>query len=90
MLDTYKRYYDLKLYTKEDLSKFVAGGKITAEQYTEITRDTYVAPEVSSVIADLKEESNLNNVGVVLTGAALLSRIKDLEEEVSKLGGVSQ
>lgn len=32
-----KRYYDMGKYTKEQVKIFVAAGKITEEQYTEIT-----------------------------------------------------
>lgn len=39
-----KRYYDLGFYTKDDVKKFVLYGKITPEQYKEITGDDYVAP----------------------------------------------
>jgi uncharacterized XkdX family phage protein len=36
-----KRYYDKGIYTKENVATFVRAGKITAEQYKEITGDTY-------------------------------------------------
>lgn len=38
---TAKRYYDLGYYSKEDIAIFVERGKITAEQYEEITGDVY-------------------------------------------------
>ena len=37
-----KRYYDKGIYTKEDVAVFVKAGKITAEQYEEITGEEYV------------------------------------------------
>lgn len=36
-----KRYYDKGIYTKENVATFVRAGKITAEQYKEITGDAY-------------------------------------------------
>lgn len=36
-----KRYYDKGIYSKENVKVFVRAGKITAEQYKEITGDTY-------------------------------------------------
>lgn len=36
-----KRYYDKGIYSKENVATFVRAGKITAEQYKEITGDTY-------------------------------------------------
>lgn len=38
-----KRYYDKETYSKEDVAKFVKAGKLTAEQYKEITGDEYDA-----------------------------------------------
>jgi len=37
-----KRYYDMGLYTKADVAFFVTKGKITAEQYKEITGEDLV------------------------------------------------
>ena len=36
-----KRYYDKRFYSKEDVAKFVIAGKITAEEYEQITGETY-------------------------------------------------
>ena len=36
-----KRYYDRGIYSKENVAKFVQAGKITAEQYEEITGVKY-------------------------------------------------
>lgn len=44
MYKVVKRYYDLGIYTKENVAMFVKAGKITAEQYKTITGDDY--PEV--------------------------------------------
>lgn len=41
MFKIVKRYYDKGIYTKENVATFVRAGKITAEQYKEITGDTY-------------------------------------------------
>lgn len=38
-----KRYYDKGLYTNEQVKVFVVGGKITEEQYKEITGEDYNA-----------------------------------------------
>ena len=37
-----KRFFDRKIYTKENVAVFVASGKITAEQYKEITGTEYI------------------------------------------------
>ena len=36
-----KRYYDLGIYDNADVAKFVRAGKITAEQFAEITGELY-------------------------------------------------
>lgn len=36
-----KRYYNKGIYSKENVKVFVRAGKITAEQYQEITGDAY-------------------------------------------------
>ena len=36
-----KRYYDKGFYSKEDVARFVVAGKITAEEYEQITGETY-------------------------------------------------
>jgi len=82
MFDKYKRYYDLKLYTKEDVAKFVAGGKITAEQYTEITGDEYVAPEVSSVITEMKTKTAELRAAVYLGSELTAKSLEDAEERL--------
>lgn len=38
-----KRYYDKGLYTKDQVKVFVKGGKISQEEYKEITGEEYVA-----------------------------------------------
>lgn len=38
-----KRYYDKGFYSKEDVAKFVAAGKITAEEYEQITGEPLAA-----------------------------------------------
>lgn len=43
MFKIVKRYYDKGIYTKENVAVFVAAGKITPEQYAEITGDEYAA-----------------------------------------------
>ena len=40
---TAKRYYDKGFYTNEQVKVFVAAGKITVEQYKEITGEDYSA-----------------------------------------------
>lgn len=37
-----KRYYDMGIYTKDNVAMFVKAGKITPEQYKTITGDDYV------------------------------------------------
>lgn len=39
MFEKIKHFFDLKLYTKEQVHKFVEKGVITFEQYKEITHD---------------------------------------------------
>lgn len=41
MFKIVKRYYDKGIYSKENVKVFVRAKKITAEQYKEITGDTY-------------------------------------------------
>ena len=41
MYDIVKRYYDAGYYTDEDVAKFVKKGKLTPEQYEEITGKPY-------------------------------------------------
>lgn len=38
-----KRYYDKGIYSNADVAVFVRAGKITSEQYQEITGEEYVA-----------------------------------------------
>lgn len=38
-----KRYYERGYYTTDDVKVFVVAGKITTEQYQEITGEPYVA-----------------------------------------------
>ena len=38
-----KRYYDKQYYSKEDVAKFVIAGKLTAEEYQQITGEEYPA-----------------------------------------------
>ena len=41
MFKIVKRYYDRGIYSKEDVATFVRAGKITPEQYKEITVEDY-------------------------------------------------
>lgn len=41
MFQKVKRFYDLGLYTKVQVVQFVRKGKLTAEQYEEITGEVY-------------------------------------------------
>ena len=43
MFKVVKRYYDLGIYSKENVKVFVVAGKITAEEYQLITGDEYIA-----------------------------------------------
>ena len=43
MFKIIKRYYNRGIYTKENVAVFVASGKITAEQYMEITGTEYIS-----------------------------------------------
>ena len=36
-----KRYYDKGIYSAEDVAKFVVAGRITPEEYKEITGEEY-------------------------------------------------
>ena len=42
MFNIIKRYYDRSIYSKENVAVFVTSGKITAEQYKEITGTEYI------------------------------------------------
>ena len=37
MFDIVKRFYDRSIYSADDVKKFVLSGKITADEYKEIT-----------------------------------------------------
>ena len=41
MFKIVKRYYDKGYYTKENVATFVKAGKITPEEYKEITGEDY-------------------------------------------------
>lgn len=41
MFEKIKKFYDMGLYSKEQVAAFVAKGKITPEQYKEITGEDY-------------------------------------------------
>lgn len=41
MFKIVKRYFDKGIYSKEKVAKFVAAGKLTAEEYKEITCEEY-------------------------------------------------
>lgn len=41
MFKIVKRFYDKGYYSKEDVAVFVRAGKITAEQYEQITGEVY-------------------------------------------------
>lgn len=41
MYDKIKKYYDAGYYKKKHVAAFVTKGKITAEQYAEITGEAY-------------------------------------------------
>lgn len=43
MFKIIKRYYDKKIYSNDDVKKFVSANKLTAEQYKQITGLTYKA-----------------------------------------------
>ena len=36
-----KRFYDYRIYSKEDVAKFVVAGKLSAEEYQKITGEEY-------------------------------------------------
>lgn len=41
MFKVVKRYYDTKRYTKDDVKKFVVAGKLTEDEYEQITGEKY-------------------------------------------------
>nr|DAU66760.1 MAG TPA: hypothetical protein [Caudoviricetes sp.] len=41
MFEIVKRYYDKGIYSKDDVKKFVKAGKLTEEEYQEITGEQY-------------------------------------------------
>ena len=43
MFKIVKRFYESGIYTSDDVSRFVMSGKLTAEEYREITRLDYSA-----------------------------------------------
>lgn len=40
--ETAKNYFDLKIYTVDDIKLFVQAERITKEQYKEITKEDYI------------------------------------------------
>lgn len=42
MFKIVKRYYDRNIYSKEDVAKFVKAGKLTEEEYGQITGEDYM------------------------------------------------
>lgn len=53
-----KRLYDLGLYTAEQVKDFADRGKITAEQYEEITGEKYES-EDNEVVERLNERKHI-------------------------------
>jgi len=43
MFTIVKRYYDKGIYTADDVAVFVRAGRLTPEQYEQITGETYAA-----------------------------------------------
>lgn len=41
LYNTVKRYYDMRIYTKENVATFVRAGQITEEEYALITGEPY-------------------------------------------------
>lgn len=41
MFEKVKRFYDMKLYTNAQVAQFVKKGKLTAEEYKDITGEEY-------------------------------------------------
>lgn len=41
MFDIVKRFYDRNIYNSDDVKKFVQSGKLTADEYKEITGITF-------------------------------------------------
>lgn len=41
MFKIVKRYYNKEIYSKEDVAVFVAAGKLTTEEYQQITGEQY-------------------------------------------------
>ncbi len=86
-IDVYKKYYNKSLFDKNSIAIFTANGKLTAEQYKEITGDDYTPVVVESVIDELKTGISNNEFAVNLTGAAAVSRIEDIETDIAALKG---
>lgn len=43
MFKIVKRYFDIGIYSAEDVTKFVQSGKLTADEYKTITNQDYTA-----------------------------------------------
>lgn len=43
MFNIVKRFYDRGIYSAENVAVFVRSGKITSQQYTEITGEEYIS-----------------------------------------------
>ncbi|EET60441.1 XkdX family protein [Marvinbryantia formatexigens DSM 14469] len=78
MFEIIKRYYNKGLYSDGNLAVFVTAGKITAEQYAEITGKEYtpeIQPDTRTGMQLLQEQiSELRqNQEALLAGANLLT-----------------
>ena len=62
MYEKIKRYYDLGLYTDEQIADFVRKGKLTPEQYESITGEPYVVGGEYATSSDY--EAALARLGV--------------------------
>ncbi|PEY37197.1 XkdX family protein [Bacillus cereus] len=52
-----KRYYNKGFYSKNDVGIFVKAGKITMEQYTEITGEEYQEAQMFEVRTEISRDS---------------------------------
>ncbi len=89
MFKIIKGYYKKKLYTKEQIAKFVSGGTITAEQYQEITGGEYVPVKVSSVIKELQTKTAEVRAAVYFNSELTAKRLEDAEADIETLKGGS-
>ena len=73
-----KGFYDARLWTKTMVANAVLKGRITADEYQEITGEPYTAPETQTDSVDLETRVSAMETGIT-------ERIQSLETDKTDL-----